>query len=69
MRPAAVPLVIGVVLSLCAAAAGAPPTSRPARPARPTTVPVDKRKPYVHAPSGGACPWYVSIAGCDCHPW
>ena len=54
MRPAvSVPVVLTVVMSLCATAGGAAPTSRPSRP---TTVPVDKRKPYLHAPSGVAFP-------------
>jgi hypothetical protein len=65
MRPAVVLLVLGPVLGLvassgaahAAAPAAAPAsTTRPSRPGRPTTLPVDKRKPYVHAPSGVAFP-------------
>jgi hypothetical protein len=37
-------------------AAGAASTTRTSRLGRPTTLPVDKRKPYVHAPSGVAFP-------------
>jgi hypothetical protein len=59
MRPALAValLVLGLVASAGAApAAGAPSTTRPSRSAGPTTLPVDKRKPYVHAPSGVAFP-------------
>jgi hypothetical protein len=57
MRSAVAVLVL--VLVACAGAAravGAASTTGPSRSGRPTTLPVDKRKPYVHAPSGVAFP-------------
>jgi hypothetical protein len=56
MRAAAVLVCCLVAAPGAAPTAGAPSTTRPSRAARPTTVPVDKRKPYVHPPSGVVFP-------------